>query len=560
MNKEFEKIQLQIKDLKSKKVSRQKNQSTPEYKALLKNRRQIIEEIMALEEQKEMISRDNVDISELIIEINVDYSEQKQKIENDKQEGKISKRTYNKLLKNLSDRYDAKMRSLEMITDEMLASNKEDIISSCDEKINQLRNQYSVNEEEINKLKLNNENKNLEIDRQIYTKNKNGISILENEISGLEQSIEKLQAEIGATVDTSDLKYVELTAKKEMLEELQIQRDELVKEQGRFTKKTLAKIHELEAQKISVHEEPAKQNISEEEVVIEEETRIEQDNSSKEKFDVRFGEEYSAVLEEQENPLNDVKLKGPDTEIGLKMPEFLSPEERRKTAKVEIPGQIHVTLMLGANPYLKYSTYDEDGTNIAGDGYYTMKLNKYAHMKMVKTYNEVMGYLADDIDEKKLKAIDPFLLDYLAHTNGDLYDRIIDEIEEGRGLESLQDIITYDMRDYSNLKLRDKLVYGKIFKNSEKNGFKVNKIEEIEEVEKTEKKSIIARLFARISKKQQAETEVVSGSSEKDRVRSFKQEYEEEYDEDTTGRPIRPIGRAVTMAATMKFVKGREER
>lgn len=534
MNEEFEKFQEQIKELESKKISRQKNQTTPKYKSVLRQRREYDEQIMVLKEQKEIISSDRFNISELKAKYESEFIKQLKKIEDEKD--KVSKRTYQRRKKNVTDRYNAKMKALEGLNEELLQSDKEEMKANFDAQIEQIRKQRAENEEKLADLKTENEKRNLEIDRAIYYINKTQLKRIDEEISKTSGEIEVLSNSMSQEKDNevAIAKLKEISKKQAAIEQYQAQKDEFVKRNEKFTKETLEKIAEIKPElkpEMKIKPETDKEQREEK-----------QDIKLKNEADVRnhkldIGREVMRTLRR-----NDFKEAGGKIEDSPKKSAQADTKKGKKKNEY-IPDEIKVILVSEPFPYLKYSTLSKDGKETRGDGYYSMKKSKATYMQMTYDYKEISEdvYNTTGLDSNVLKKVDPFLLDYLYNTNSDLFDQVVEELREGKGLDSLKEIVHYDMRSADGLRRKDKKAFNKrIVENAENNGFEVKGHEKF--------KTMLGRMIEKITHKKAKEPEMLESPRQEDRVEKYKKQFGYKGSRKTPSIPM-------TIADPMKYVK-----
>lgn len=534
MNEEFEKFQEQIKELESKKISRQKNQTTPKYKSVLRQRREYDEQIMVLKEQKEIISSDRFNISELKAKYESEFIKQLKKIEDEKD--KVSKRTYQRRKKNVTDRYNAKMKALEGLNEELLQSDKEEMKANFDAQIEQIRKQRAENEEKLADLKTENEKRNLEIDRAIYYINKTQLKRIDEEISKTSGEIEVLSNSMSQEKDNevAIAKLKEISKKQAAIEQYQAQKDEFVKRNEKFTKETLEKIAEIKPElkpEMKIKPETDKEQREEK-----------QDIKLKNEADVRnhkldIGREVMRTLRR-----NDFKEAGGKIEDSPKKSAQADTKKGKKKNEY-IPDEIKVILVSEPFPYLKYSTLSKDGKETRGDGYYSMKKSKATYMQMTYDYKEISEdvYNTTGLDSNVLKKVDPFLLDYLYNTNSDLFDQVVEELREGKGLDSLKEIVHYDMRSADGLRRKDKKAFNKrIVENAENNGFEVKGHEKF--------KTMLSRMIEKITHKKAKEPEMLESPRQEDRVEKYKKQFGYKGSRKTPSIPM-------TIADPMKYVK-----
>lgn len=510
MDKEFERMQKQvekqIKELESKKISRQKNQATVKYKTFLKKRREFDEQIMILEEQKNIISNDNVNFDELKDEFNLQFEKKLEKLENDK--NKMSKRTYQRNRNSLINRHNAKISALEGLKQEFLQTDREQMKADYDAKIKSLIQQRKENEEEISKLKIENETRNLKIDRAIYYINKTHLNRAEKMLAKLNKEIEVLNISMSQelTMEQSISKLKQLSTKQDLAEQYSEQIERLKTRNEKFTKKTLQKIANL------------KPNTNKKEV------------------------------EEKPNLSKNV-AEATDVKKQIKLDEMLFSPIRRENKRQEnqMIKEISIKLIANPSPHLQYSTFGEDGRPLSGHMYYNMKRNKTGYMSMTQSYDEVSENVEEnvDLDAEILGEVDPFLLDYLSNTNAKMYGEVLKELKKGKGLGKFAEIIHYDMTNADELKRRDKKSFRTIVKKAEKSGLTV--------IGYQKKPTLLGRMIDKFFNKKEEYAEIETTSEEINRniEKTYKKQFEfidtlKEPNTKNTKRPIR---------STMNFMK-----
>ena len=212
----------------------------------------------------------------------------------------------------------------------------------------------------------------------------------------------------------------------------------------------------------------------------------------------------------------------------------------RKEKETYLPAEIQIRLVSVPYPYLQYSTISRGGQEQRGTVFYSMKKGKNSYMQMTYDYNEISEdvYTTTGLDSNVLKKVDPFLLDYLYNTNGDLFDQVVKDLKEGKGLDSLKEMVYYDMRSADALGRKEKRTYNKrIVEKAINNGLEVDGYEKF--------KTKIGRIIEKIKNRKAKEPEMIEAPRQEDKVKKFKKQF------GTRKTPVMPL----TMTDPMKFVK-----
>lgn len=515
MEMEFEEIQNQIKELESKKISRQKNQCTPEYKECLKARRQFDEEIRVLEEQKNIISSKNKSIEDWKEEFEREYNAQIAKLENDK--SKMSKRTYQRNKKSIMERYKSRLEALERLSQELKNGNIDQLKDKYESRIQEINADHQQNEEKINALKKANEMHNLGIDRNIYhiiqgklEELQQKIAQKETEISSIEKEFESLENQVNIDQE----KWVKLLEDKQ--EATNTYRSYLaykemwVGEIKKFTQETLEKIEQLKEVG-----EAKTENVKTAKTAKAATTETKPADIEDIKFD---------IAQPKKQSLPDIKVE----QIKKIDTESLSDELEMKLKKSVEPDhikEIYITPMPYPVPHLNYSSWGERGTKVASEYNYATdrikEITDSSGVLMVQSYEDVL-----QSDEENFENVDPFLLDYLSDADHKLYEEVITELREGRGLGKFRDIIKYDMTGMKNIikfSSQDRKIFKQIAKKAVASGL-------IVEGYKT-KKSLLSALFGK-KKDSVVDTEVDDSieSTSRNKRKEYTSQYEYEFD------------------------------